>query len=91
MEAKKIADLYFSSFYQRSENYSFPCHLLHSHLKHLHLGACTFRPSPEHTNLLSSLATLDLSNVILDTNNDVESILSGCMNFECLVAGAEKL
>ncbi|KAK9989869.1 hypothetical protein SO802_030108 [Lithocarpus litseifolius] len=84
MEAKKI-DFYFSSFYQRNENYSFPCHLLNSHLKHLRLGACTFRPSPEHRNLLSSLATLDLSNVILDTNNDVESILSGCLNLECLV------
>ncbi|KAL4613818.1 hypothetical protein ACB092_07G008400 [Castanea dentata] len=74
MEAKKI-DFYFSCFYQQNESYSYPCHLLNSHLKHLRLGACTFRPSPEHRNLLSSLATLDLSYYPF----------RGCLNLECLV------
>lgn len=86
MEAKEI-DLYFSEYQKSCEPYSFPFHLLHSesdHLKHLRLGACTLRPSPELASRLNSLAILDLSDVILENNNDLESVLSGCLNLECL-------
>lgn len=67
--------------------YDFPCQLLPldstSQLKHLCLKSCKFRPSPDLTDRLSSLKTLDLFHAPLD-QRDVQSILSGCSNLEWL-------
>ncbi|KAF9594637.1 hypothetical protein IFM89_034259, partial [Coptis chinensis] len=86
MQIEKI-DLDFSFIPRGCEKYKFPCHLLAqdkgSQLKHLSLESCVLSPSPDFTNRFFSLKTLDLIRVPLD-QIAFDSLLSGCINLECM-------